>query len=190
MSFLAIHAGSVAPQPWRNGGGQTRELLVWPSSDDWCVRISRADIEADGPFSAFPQVQRWFTVLRGAGVALSFSDRTHEVRLGDAPLQFEGAAAPGCRLLDGPTQDLNLMLRRASGVLRIAQPGIRWQETFALRALYTTAAGVWHGADRSLQVAADTLIWDAETAPGAWMFSPQGTPDAPCAWWLGCTPEV
>lgn len=54
--------------PWRNGGGQTRELLTWPAGsapDQWQLRISRADIDYDGPFSAFPGVQRWFAVLKG-----------------------------------------------------------------------------------------------------------------------------
>ena len=30
MSAVIIQADNVAPQAWRNGGGQTRELLVWP----------------------------------------------------------------------------------------------------------------------------------------------------------------
>ncbi|NVO07869.1 MAG: HutD family protein, partial [Rhodoferax sp.] len=65
-----IQAEQVAPQAWRNGGGQTRELLTWPDATDWHLRISRADIEADGPFSAFAGVQRWFVVLSGKGVVL------------------------------------------------------------------------------------------------------------------------
>ena len=51
---------------WRNGGGRTRELLAWPDAADWKVRVSVADVESDGPFSAFPGVQRWFAVLEGA----------------------------------------------------------------------------------------------------------------------------
>jgi environmental stress-induced protein Ves len=108
-----IDAASVAPQAWRNGGGQTRELLAWPAGADWRLRISRADIASDGPFSAFPGVERWFAVLQGAGVVLAFADAQHQLQPGDAPLRFDGAAAPGCRLLDGATQDLNLMLRHA-----------------------------------------------------------------------------
>ena len=61
---------TTPPQPWRNGGGVTRELLAWPDGGDWRVRVSVADIDADGPFSAFPGVERWFAVLEGAGVAL------------------------------------------------------------------------------------------------------------------------
>ena len=57
-----IAAASVAATPWRNGGGRTRELLVWPSAQDWRLRLSLADIEHDGPFSAFPRITRWFAV--------------------------------------------------------------------------------------------------------------------------------
>ena len=71
-----IHADAVAAQPWRNGGGQTRELLVWPTHLDhpyrqnWQLRISRADIASNGPFSRFDGVERWFVVLSGQGVLL------------------------------------------------------------------------------------------------------------------------
>ena len=43
-----IDANAVAPQPWRNGGGRTRELLAWPDAQAWSVRISLAEIEAEG----------------------------------------------------------------------------------------------------------------------------------------------
>ncbi|UUZ58495.1 HutD family protein [Nocardioides sp. B-3] len=46
-----VRRSAVAPQPWANGGGTTRELLV---ADDGARRISLADIEQDGPFSSFP----------------------------------------------------------------------------------------------------------------------------------------
>jgi hypothetical protein len=108
---LIVDLAAVAPQPWRNGGGVTHELLAWPSAADWQLRLSVADIERDGPFSSFPGVQRWFCVLQGEGVLLEFNGQNKRLRLGDAPLGFDGAAAPGCLLLAGPTRDLNLMLR-------------------------------------------------------------------------------
>ena len=64
-----ITVDSAPVTPWRNGGGVTRELLAWPNPADWRLRISVADIAADGPFSAFPGVRRWFTLLSGEGVA-------------------------------------------------------------------------------------------------------------------------
>ena len=111
MQPTLVEADRIPPQPWRNGGGATRELFVWPPQGDWRLRISLADIERDGPFSAFPGVQRHFAVVEGAGVVLTLAGRTHTVTAGGDPIAFDGALAPGCRLVDGPTRDLNLMLQ-------------------------------------------------------------------------------
>ena len=113
--MILVQTSSAAPVPWKNGGGVTRELLRLPADggDDWTLRISVADIAADGPFSPFPGVTRWFAVLEGAGVRLAFPERTLNVQRGDAPLCFDGADGPGCTLLDGATRDLNVMVRRA-----------------------------------------------------------------------------
>ncbi len=184
-----VDAPSVPPQPWRNGGGQTRELLVWPQGGDWRLRISRADIDADGPFSAFPQVQRWFTVLQGAGVVLTFADAQYTLKPGAAPLCFDGTAAPGCRLLDGPTQDLNLMARQGNGMMLPVQSGQAWSGEFVIRALYSTVAGVWSGAGQTCRIAAHTLLWLESAGAGAWVFEPQEPAAAHCAWWLGFTPQ-
>ena len=100
--------------PWRNGGGTTRELLAWPAAEDWQVRVSVAEIAADGPFSPYPGIDRWFAVLDGHGVVLTLPQGERVLRPGDAPLAFAGEAAPACRLIDGPTRDLNLMLRRGA----------------------------------------------------------------------------
>lgn len=210
--WVLIAADSVLPQPWRNGGGQTRELLAWPTALDWKLRISRADIHANGPFSAFPGIERWFTVLQGAGVALAF-DQGHlpaTVRLGsaDGPLRFDGASAPACRLLDGPTQDLNLMARAGVGLMRVAQDGRDWDENFAMRGVYAGTAGVWRAGTQSCALPANTLLWVAQAGPGAWRFDPDPVPARPDhnaaaqrpteqaprsgigAWWLGYTPET
>ena len=120
---MIVDAAQVPPQPWKNGGGVTRELLRWPAAGPWRLRLSVADIAADGPFSAFPGVTRWFAVLDGAGVVLTFADGERTLRPGDAPLCFDGAAAPGCRLIAGPTVDLNLMLQGTGGALLPARQG-------------------------------------------------------------------
>jgi len=110
--MILVTASRTVPVPWKNGGGVTRELLRLPAGgDDWTLRVSLADVAADGPFSAFPGITRWFVVLEGAGVRLRFADRTVDVRRGDAPLRFDGAEPPDCSLLDGPTRDLNVMVR-------------------------------------------------------------------------------
>jgi hypothetical protein len=133
-NLQCIQADAVPATPWRNGGGRTRELFAWPPGPDWQLRISLADIDADGPFSAFPGVRRYFAVLEGAGVALDLEGREQPLTQGDEPFGFDGALAPGCRLLAGPTRDLNLMLRGVAGEMRRAEhplpPHWPWRALF------------------------------------------------------------
>jgi len=127
MTIQVVSFDDIKPQPWRNGGGVTRELLAWPDADNWLMRLSVADIERDGPFSAFPGIDRWFAVLTGHGVQLGTPGRA--IQSGESPLHFDGASAPDCKLIDAPTRDLNLMIRRgsASGWMRRFESGVQWQ---------------------------------------------------------------
>jgi environmental stress-induced protein Ves len=188
MTPTLVNAQTTMPQAWRNGGGWTRELLTWPPGPDWRVRISRADIEADGPFSGFPGVERWFVVLKGAGVALQFANDLQYLKVGDAPLRFDGGLAPGCRLINGPTQDLNLMTRQGSGVMLSVQNQHGWSAPCASRGLYTVATGVWRNGGQTLAVPAHTLLWFDKADPHEWAFSPSDAGIPLRAWWLGYTP--
>ena len=122
MSFHVVRFEDVKPQPWKNGGGVTRELLAWPTVADWRVRISVADIEKDGPFSAFPGIKRTITVLKGAGIWLD-APLDVELRPKDPPFTFSGDIAPHCELVRGPTRDLNAMFNEKDGVGRLQ----RWR---------------------------------------------------------------
>ena len=190
-----VHLEDVAPQLWRNGGGQTRELLVWPeggpTGGDWSLRISVADIRDDGPFSAFPGITRWFAVIDGRGVVLRFGAHTVTLGAGADPVRFDGAAAPGCTLIDGPTRDLNLMLRGGEGVMLPARPGEPWAGDFAQRGLFTAVPGALqseHGTPTPLP--ANTLLWQSDAVTGALRFEPSEPIPEPAAWWLGHSPEV
>ena len=187
--MVVVSAASVPAQAWRNGGGRTRELLTWPADAPWQLRISRADIERDGPFSAFPQIERWFAVLQGQGVVLGFEHGERSVRSSDDALHFDGAAAPACRLLDGATQDLNLMARNGAGAMRRWHPGQPCTDACAMRGLYSTVAGRWRSDTAAFDLAADTLLWSATPSAGRWTFCPL-QPDAMASvWWLGFTPR-
>ncbi|HZN82411.1 MAG TPA: HutD family protein, partial [Mycobacterium sp.] len=70
-----VHPTQVRPERWANGGGWTRTLLAWPDPRRWSVRVSVADVETAGPFSAYPGVDRWFAVLEGGGVRLTTAGR-------------------------------------------------------------------------------------------------------------------
>ncbi|HUR90384.1 MAG TPA: HutD family protein [Ramlibacter sp.] len=120
MNWHEVRLDEVFATPWKNGGGSTRELLAWPHRDNWTVRASIADVEANGPFSEFAGVTRWFAVLSGEGVKLHMSAQEHALRAGSAPLRFDGGANVDCELMGGATQDFNLMLRGCEGKLEHA----------------------------------------------------------------------
>jgi environmental stress-induced protein Ves len=164
MSWQTVRLADVLPAHWRNGGGVTRELAAWPSSQDWIWRLSVAEVERSGPFSRFEGVQRWFAVLGGAGVRLRVDEHTHELTHNSAPLCFDGASVVECQLLDGATQDFNLMLRadkaaqmkRISGTVRLVLDA---PKTIAI---YAAGEGtkVLCGRD-SFEMAAQSLAWQA-----------------------------
>jgi environmental stress-induced protein Ves len=179
-----ISVATVVPQAWRNGGGQTRELLVWPAQGPWRLRISRADIGADGPFSAFAGVTRWFAVLRGHGVALTMQGQRREMRISDNALRFDGALAPECELLDGPTEDLNLMAIGGDSVMHKVTADMPWDPDLPMRGLYTTVGGLWQSPHHTCTIDPHTLLWEPDSTPGAWRFAPAAGSNA-SAWWLG-----
>jgi environmental stress-induced protein Ves len=186
-----VRTADIAPQAWRNGGGVTRELLAWPiGAEPWMLRVSVADIEADGPFSAFLGVERWFCVISGAGVVLQFAEGERRLTQNDPPLRFDGAAAPGCRLIKGATRDLNLMLRGGHGSLHAVDAGIGWAAEAPLRALFTAVAGRWADDSETHDLPAQTLLWCDSGTATTWTFDADTGPDIGplCAWWIACTP--
>jgi uncharacterized protein len=167
VTLMAVQAAQVAPQRWRNGGGRTRELLAWPDGADWTLRVSVADIDADGPFSAFAGVQRWFAVIEGAGLMLSWPGGERRMDATSDPIVFDGGAAPDCRLVNGPRRDLNLMLRGGlEGCLQRAASGQAWHEAWPWRACFVAAPARWTGADGTARdLEAGSLL--ADLPPGS-----------------------
>jgi len=58
-------------QPWKNGKGMTTELWRLERDGQLLVRLSRAAVVEDGPFSLFPGIARNLTVLTGPGFRLT-----------------------------------------------------------------------------------------------------------------------
>ena len=178
MNWQHMALADATPLPWKNGGGTTRELLAWPPGvPDWHWRISVAQVDADGPFSVFEGVQRWFAVLDGAGVALALGQggAVHMQRLTSKSeaFCFDGALPVNCTLIDGPTQDFNLMVRSAYARAQMQ----RVQGTLAVSAPDGAVCALWVGASGAVlrdtnganskgansngaySVPAQTLVW-------------------------------
>jgi uncharacterized protein len=149
MAFHRFDVASLTATPWKNGGGTTREIACRPPGADiegfdW--RVSIANIERPGPFSAFEGMDRVIMLLEGAGVRLRSRDGTvdHALDVPHAPFGFAGDLALDGELLGGPSTDFNVMTRRGrlraevcvlrgSGELAPADSGLllalrgRWQ---------------------------------------------------------------
>ncbi|WP_328619402.1 HutD/Ves family protein [Streptomyces sp. NBC_00354] len=110
-----LRAGDRAAVAWKNGGGVTREIAAWPEGAgmaDFGWRVSLAEVAADGPFSAFPGVDRTLTLAEGAGMDLTVGGARRRVDERYAPQDFPGDEPTECRLLDGPVVNFNVMYRR------------------------------------------------------------------------------
>ena len=104
---------------WKNGKGKSSEIAISPnhasfSQDPFLWRLSSASVVQDGPFSAFPDYDRFLALIEGKGLKLLFESGEAKdlVRIGDV-VRFQGDRAVSCKLESGPITDLNLMFRRA-----------------------------------------------------------------------------
>jgi hypothetical protein len=118
-----VQVEEVAPRPWRNGGGIARDLLRWPDADDPALQVSVADIEADGPFSSYEGIDRWFGVLEGDGVELRWRKAVRRIDPGRSLLHFDGDLAPSCELIGSPVRALNILHKRGSGPVLVQPAG-------------------------------------------------------------------
>ena len=140
MNLRLIPASERRRTRWKNDGGWTTEIARDPvQGDDFRWRVSIAEIETDGPFSAFPGVERDLLLLDGNGIELDI-DQAIPQRLSRRfeRVHFAGEANVECRLLAGATRDFNVMARRdavraevaarplVGSMLLFAEAGVEW----------------------------------------------------------------
>lgn len=176
---------------WKNGAGWTREICACRSdgegglaAGDWDWRLSIAEIEADAPFSTFPGIDRHLVLLGGNGLRLRFADgETHELHPPHQSLRFAGEREVRGELLDGRTEDFNLMWRRdavqatlwhrplVGTMVVFAEPGTTW-------ALYLVAGEVRFDEETGLPSLAqgDTALLRPE--PGRVRYALEGSGEA------------
>jgi uncharacterized protein len=103
-----IPASSFRTLPWKNGGGITHEIARADDGAALLWRLSIAEVASDGPFSAFPGLNRILTVIRGAGLVLHGPEGPLAARP-LVPVAFSGDVPIDGRMVDGPIHDLNLI---------------------------------------------------------------------------------
>ncbi len=120
-----LRASRHRRMPWKNGGGETTEIIAAPEGarlDEFEWRISMARVAMDGPFSSFPDAERTLCVIEGEGLALTIAGESEVVLAGaSAPFGFPGDVAVTSRLVKGPITDLNVMTRRGRWSHKVTQ---------------------------------------------------------------------
>lgn len=172
MTWQIIALADVPPSPWKNGGGVTRQLAAWPNAQDWVWRMSVAEVAGSGPFSRFDGVDRWFAVMGGAGVRLNMGPevQAHTLTADSAPLCFAGEEPVHCTLINGPTQDFNLMLRRSHASARMVRLEGIFSETTPSAKLVAVYA-----MDQGASLCLDDEVLALPPHTLAWRHCPAGT---------------
>ncbi|MCG8158340.1 HutD family protein [Brenneria goodwinii] len=133
---------------WRNGGGETREIVSFPPrSEPFSWRASIASIAASGAFSFFPGVDRVITLLNGEGVELASPGAFDRQLALFEPFAFAGEAEVNARLSGPESLDFNIMTRR--GVCRATVIATR-QPQQAAAGVCWVIAGRWRVGDTTL----------------------------------------
>ena len=109
-NWIRIALSDCPDQPWANKDGTTRQLLAWPATDLWSLRVSVATISQSGPYSKLPHTRRWQNILQGSVILTIHDHKVHLDRQSD-PFAFDGEEPCDCELVQGPAQALNIMTR-------------------------------------------------------------------------------
>jgi environmental stress-induced protein Ves len=140
MKIRLIPANEYRRERWKNGLGWTREVLRHPDgADEWDWRLSIAEVDKDGGFSAFPGCDRELVLLSGEGMRLLFDDgETVTLNPPHDRYRFAGERALKAELVNGPTHDFNVIWRRDRVQVQVlhrplvgpmvffAEAGVRW----------------------------------------------------------------
>jgi uncharacterized protein len=170
-----IRANTLKSSPWKNGGGETTQIAVWPvgaSLDTFDWQINTALIDKDGPFSDFPAIERTFVLLKG-GVKLTFADLpTRVLTPGSPPFVFPGDVPTTAQLWGGPALAFNVMTRRGKWLCTVeaqrqsfrvaAMPGFAKSPTCAV-VLVDGSATVHAAVTRSSLGRLDAVLIDPTT---------------------------
>lgn len=117
--------------PWRNGRGFTLEIAREPATgENFAWRLSLADIDEAGDFSAYPGYRRALILVAGERLHLRFRGRGNRIldpaRRGT---RFEGDWETHCAIPRGRCTDLSLIVRKGSGVIVRAPKVMRVRST-------------------------------------------------------------
>jgi environmental stress-induced protein Ves len=160
-----LRAADRIPVPWKNGGGLTSEVAVYPERsglDDFDWRLSIAEVRAGGPFSVFPGIERQLAVLSGRLVLSIAGGEPLSLSPHSPPLSFAGEAPVLAQPPQGPASDLNLMTRRVRCTGQLTHRTVRAGDPLMAAAHTTVLVALV-----PLSLAADARQWQLDRLDAA-----------------------
>ncbi len=108
-----IPASSLLETPWKNGGGSSRQIAIYPEkssleNSDFNWRLSTAEVKGSGVFSMFQDFERLLTIVKGEELVLEFADLRKSLKPG-VVVKFHGEEEISVYLPKGPVTDLGLI---------------------------------------------------------------------------------
>src|SRR4051794_32164037 len=111
MTMLIPFAG-LSPVPWKNGGGSTTQMAVFPPDagfDDFDWPVSLATMLEDGEFWESPGVERTLALVDGHGTTVDVDGEARLLTKADPVGSFDGESRVVSKLNGGASTDLNIM---------------------------------------------------------------------------------
>lgn len=111
MNIRLIKQNDMTRMPWKNGGGETLEVAIHPSTAtldqlDFEWRVSIASIESDGPFSTFPGYTRHLVIWKGDGLLINGVAKTAM-----QPFEFDGSDKITAKLIRDTVKDFGVIAK-------------------------------------------------------------------------------
>lgn len=114
-----IRYAELKAEPWRNGGGVSRELAArpvvsagnTPAGPGWDWQVNIAELSSAGGFSAYPGMDRVLTVIDGELLLLRVDGAEHPLEK-YRPFRFSGDADSAAALPTGDVRALNVITRK------------------------------------------------------------------------------
>ncbi|GBU09067.1 hypothetical protein AwWohl_02050 [Gammaproteobacteria bacterium] len=108
----------LSVQPWKNGQGATRQVMIFPfeaTLDNFIWRASIANVTQKGAFSLYPNVKRSLILLSGNNLELKIDKDIHKLDCvnqhyaNQLPLVFDGGVASEVLACPEPVLDFGIM---------------------------------------------------------------------------------
>jgi environmental stress-induced protein Ves len=184
---VILRAADRPAVAWKNGGGLTRELAVYPPQSDlgnfdW--RVSLAEVRRGGPFSSFPGIDRHMAVISGR-LELSISGRdVLSLSSDSAPLSFAGEVAVYAEPGPQPVTDLNVMTRRGRFLARLRRCSVAASVQVRLEADTTLLLALTQLTLRAASIDASLAALDAARFSASTQTLSVHSAAADAAFWL------